>query len=238
MSYTPEQVMLALETIERLLPEYPTDSQLRETHKPSEGHQPPPPPDHLPFGLNKTMPDSWNHPLTEPQIDLMLGAVAWLWAYELREGKQVTDPLAYLKARVVLASEYLPRFQRDAETLVKVAYRVEKFTGHGVEPTGKTCPYCNQEELTRAYTDEGISDIMHCPGCGQQVSPDQYTKYAVLYARYGEKDITLTQTDAAIVLGENIKTINARVKRRNIQPVIGTGRNAKYYLDDLKKKQN
>ncbi|WP_297346065.1 hypothetical protein [uncultured Mobiluncus sp.] len=238
MSYTPEQVMQALETIERLLPEYPTDIQLRETHKPSEGHQPPPPPDHLPFGLNKTMPDSWTRPLTEYQIDCTLTAIAFSWAHDLREGKQITDPLAYLKSRVVLASEYLHRFQRDAETLTKVAYRVEQNTGHGIEPTGKTCPYCNQEELTRTYTDEGISDMMHCPGCGQQVSPEQYTKYAVLYARYGEKDITLTQTDAAIVLGENIKTINARVKRRNIQPIIGTGRNAKYYLDDLKKKQN
>lgn len=238
MSYTPEQVMQALETIERLLPEYPTDIQLRETHKPSEGRQPPPPPDHLPFGLNKTMPDTWTRPITGHQISTALVSMSLLWACDLHEPMRQTPPIPYLKSHVVLASERLPFFQRDAEIIVKTAYLIEQNTGHGIEPTGKTCPYCNQEELTRTYTDEGISDVMHCPGCGQQVSPEQYTKYAVLYARYGEKDITLTQTDAAIVLGENIKTINARVKRRNIQPIIGTGRNAKYYLDDLKKKQN
>lgn len=239
-STTVQQVINDLTTIKQLIHKWPTNRQLRETHRPSEGHQPPPPPDMLPFGLDKNI-DTKQRIRTRFGAEKAIAALANAWHNRLNAGNQtmLVSALDYLTRNAGRAYEKLEphEWEWSAKYVAWIADTTRQATGHGIEPTTKTCPYCNQTELQQQYTDTGLSDELHCPGCRKTITPEQYNRYAVLYARYNQTNIALTQNEAAILLGEQLGTINARVKRRDLKPVYGTGRNAKYYLEDLKKKQ-
>lgn len=236
-----EGMMRNLKTIRELLNKWPTNRELRETHRPSMGHQPPPPPDVLPFGLDKTVD-------TDTRIKTRFGAqkaitrLANAWCDRIDAGKPVSGmkPLEYLIFTAGRAYTNLEpaEWEWSARYVEWLADTARQVTGYGVEATTKQCPYCSLSALVQYYTDSGLTDEMHCPGCGKTLTLDQYNRYAVLYARYNEVNIALTQSEAALLLGEQIGTINARVKRRGLKPVYGTGRCAKYYLDDLRKKQH
>lgn len=234
---TVEAVVRNLQMIRWLLPQWPSDDELRATRRGDGvpgGRPVPPPSDVLPFNLDKTL-DLPGIPKTRDGVlvELQKLVAAWLMVLD-PDQPTLVDPLRYLVDNVGRARDKLEPvdWEWSARLVARLARTAEDTCGYGVMRTGKACPRCVTVTLIRRFTETGLENIFRCPACGSSYTPEQWTRATVLYVRYTRPDTMLTISEAAQLLGEDPKTIWARVKRRGYTP----DRRGRYQIGQMTKK--
>lgn len=232
-----DEVARNLRVIRWLLPQWPSDDELRATRRGDGvpgGRPVPPPPDVLPFNLDKTL-DLPGTPKTRDGVlgELQKLVAVWLAVLDPQLSTPV-DPARYLADNVGRARDKLEpvEWEQSARLVARVARIAEDTCGYGAMYTGKACPRCATVTLTRRFTDNGLEDLLRCTACGSSYTEEQWTRAAVLYVRYTRPDTLLTVSEAAQLLGEDVKTVWARVKRRGHTP----DRHGRYPLAVMQKK--
>ena len=228
----------ALTTIQRLFPYWETNQQLRET---SDGthNRTPPPPDTLPFGLDKTL-NTDTHTTTRNGALLKLATIKQHW--ETLIGITPTTGLCSALAYTGRLLTYLPsvyqastttQWNTDTHALEQLARDTITHTGRQPKTLTHPCLDCGTP-LEQPYTDEGLLDIYTCPACEHCWTPNQYITLAKALATYSPITCLVTQQQAADILGVDRATITTRICRNNITSIHGRGHNKKYNLADLK----
>ena len=127
---------------------------------------------------------------------------------------------AALIAHTARLNEIKPdTLEATQKILRKLAQDAQRATAHGAENTHIACPECETGTLEQPYTSDGLMDGVVCAWCGQYWSIDDIIATAKARARLGLSDCQVTLAEASNLLGIDIKTLFARVKRSNIQPV-------------------
>ena len=242
MNVCKQDVKAALETLLRLDGKYPSDAQLLENRRNAvssvvyRGTDP----ERLPFNLDRIR-NTWAKTRTFGGVCAVLARVCRAWGVYLAVPGAGT-PRTYRECALWLLTnlgrwEDLPG-DLGSDTgalLVKTAADAKQICGYGEEKTVYRCLNCTRGQLVCPYTAQGIMEVYVCVKCGSVFTPGQYLQMAKLAAVYGDADMAVTQSEAAFILGENVKAINARIRRGKIRPVKGGGRNALYRLKEIKK---
>lgn len=234
-----QDVHAALSTLRAYHAEWPANEELRETKKasivPTSGTINM---DALPYGLDRTAD-------TDARIRTREGAqnrvhnIRHIWSRQL---DQKNAPKADLATDIGWLLTNLQRSMSIPEKLrtttwsqlVALAKECRTVTGHGSEPTVFICPTCKKGTLEKPYTSEGIASIMVCSHCGEPWTQAHHEEFAFLAARLTHTGAVVSQAEAAMILGLDIKTVHARVKRRGLEPVSFRGKRAYYCLDEIK----
>lgn len=233
-----EDVNTALATITRLTGQWPDPDDLLHNRNGlpvavTETHNT----DTLPHGLERIW-DTDTVTKTRDGAAQKLHRVRHTWAHQLH---QPTPPASYdHDARWLTENHHRaihalpdPMYINTAKTLIKLAQDTIKQCAHGAETTHYPCPDCGGT-LTRPYTTEGLMDMYVCDTCTATWTMSQYVQHAQARVRLGNvPHEPYTAKEAAQHFGVTLTAITARIRRHNITPVTGKGRNATYWLDEL-----
>lgn len=221
-----------LTIIKKLLPHWETPQQARETSDGTHtGAQPPP--DHLPYGLEKTL-NTQNQTGTQQGAHQKLTYLAHKWR-AITGTPQTKQPpidqcLTILKT--VYEKHTTDGWNTDTQLLAQLAKDTLKHSGHTPKQTNNPCPNC-ATLMYQHYTNTGLANTYHCPQCQTTINTNQYYKQTIKNAHTLNIHVTISQ--ASTILNLPLVTISARVRRNKIKPVNGVrGRGAMYRLQDLR----
>lgn len=232
------QVHAHLVTIRDLLPHWETNQQIRETSDGTRSHGTPPP-EMLPFGLDKTL-DTEDCTATRDGAFLKLLAIKQAWEKKLGIRPVIGSASIHTitQKMMLLLPQAAEKVEVDAWNghalmLRRLAQSAIAHSGRAPHVTFYPCLECGTL-LEQDYTDEGRLEIYTCPLCEQYWTPDSYATTVKALAAYGSVDCQLTQTQAAELLHLPLGTVNQRIRRAGIRPAGGKGKNATYWLSDIK----
>lgn len=223
----------ALATIQQLLPYWETNQQLRETSDPNTPSAQPNP-ETLPFGLDKNL-NTPNHTRTYMGAIQKLKQIKQEWAAATKTRLKPAPVTIQLLLLLPNAYDKLPveEWNRYVWEIEKLAHDAETHTGHAPNQLTYPCLKCGTP-LQQAYIDTGRLDVYICPTCWSYYTPTDYLEQAKTLAASMPINCLVTMSQAAQILNQPLGTLHARIKRAQLQPKQGRGKNAKYELREIK----
>lgn len=138
--------------------------------------------------------------------------------------------LAYIK-HTLTQGHIKPTLAPAYRALVRLAYRAEQTCGYGTETTEQTCPQCGHR-LHQTQTSEGLTPTHHCPHCHTVYTTQTHKHTTITTILTNAHNLTVTQTQAAQLLGLPLKTIHKRTRDRHLTPTNHTHPHT-YKLNEL-----